>query len=404
MADKPAPVSPAVVSVRSCNAYPQVHAALQTAFEDLELGSFFRAKRVLLKVNLMRGAAPELARTTHPELLRAVIRLIQDGGGDPVVVESSGVLGFTREVFEATGTAAVARAEGVPWRSLDAGPFRRAQLGGHVLRERWMPELLWECDLRVSLPKLKSHTLTGVTAALKNLVGIQPGATKCAMHQLAPTPGQLGDAVADLYQALPFHLGVCDAVVGLEGGGSAAGRPVPLGFVAASRDLVALDASCCALVGVDPMAVPTTRAAHRRGLGEARLAQIELRGRSSLGPVARLAAAPFDPKRLGPVSWASYRQRGRLLRPFADRRGCTRCGACARVCPVQAITLDPWPRVSDACMRCYACSEHCPEDVMLLACQPWMRPALAERTRGLPMGRLAPLGLGLLTRLGLVGP
>ncbi len=391
-----------VVAVSRCTAYPEVQDAVRQAFEALDSPDLLRNQRVLLKVNLMRGSPPEQARTTHPELLRAVIRLVHDQGGSAVVVESSGVLGFTGEVFEATGTAAVARAEGAQWHSLDAGPFRRVQVEDPLSRELLLPELLWECDLRVSLPKLKTHTLTTLTGALKNLVGLQPGATKCAMHELATTPNQLGHAVVDLAQAVPFHLGIVDAVVGLEGGGSAAGRPVPLGFVAASRDLVALDACCGALVGVEPYEVPTTTAGHRRGLGVADLGHIELRGIDGLDPVHRFERSSFDAKRIGPVAKASYHQRGRLLEPLADRRVCTRCGACARVCPTRSISLEPWPRIGPACVRCFACREACPDEAMLLACRPWTRPLLAQRTRGLPLRHLAPLGLGLLTRLGLV--
>ena len=47
---------------------------------------------------------------------------------------------------------------------------------------------------------------------------------------------------------------------------------------------------------------------------------------------------------------------------------CTQCGACAEVCPVEAITLKDGVYVIDPedCIGCGECIEQCPENVMIL--------------------------------------
>jgi ferredoxin len=266
------------------------------------------------------------------------------------------------------------------------------QSGGRVLGDLLLPEAVLDAPVRITLPKLKTHTLTGLTCALKNQVGILPGGTKCAIHRVAGSPERLAQAVVDIAMAAPFHLGVVDAVVGLEGGGSAAGRPVAAGFVAGGRDLVALDACCGRLVGFEPREVPTTVAAAARGLGEARVGAVALDGIGDLEPLVRFARPGFDPKRLAPIGRLAYRLRERIVAPTVDRHRCQRCGECARVCPVDGIELAPGPRIGDGCVHCFACSERCPSGAMMLATPLYARRSLRQRTRGLPLARLARTG------------
>ena len=54
--------------------------------------------------------------------------------------------------------------------------------------------------------------------------------------------------------------------------------PVVKGYMLASSDCVALDAVAASMMGFDPMSIGFLRLAHERGLGRARLAEIEVVG------------------------------------------------------------------------------------------------------------------------------
>lgn len=48
-------------------------------------------------------------------------------------------------------------------------------------------------------------------------------------------------------------------------------------------------------------------------------------------------------------------------KPVTDERKCTRCGLCARMCPMGSIEMNDCSLVSGVCIKCHACISSCPE-------------------------------------------
>ena len=97
---------------------------------------------------------------------------------------------------------------------------------------------------------------------MKNLFGTVSGGVygwpKNILHW-AGIPG----CIADLYHALPRHFAIVDGIVGMEGNGPIQGTPKRAGVVVAGRDLAAVDASCCQIMGIDPRRIEYLRLAVR---------------------------------------------------------------------------------------------------------------------------------------------
>jgi uncharacterized protein (DUF362 family)/NAD-dependent dihydropyrimidine dehydrogenase PreA subunit len=384
---EPAILARDTVALVQCADYAHSRAAVESALTLLGAPDLLRRKRVLFKVNLMKGEDPALSVNTHPEFVAALAAIVRDAGGQAVIADSSGILGCTDEAFESSGIAAAVRREGGTLLNLDSCEMIRAKVDGRVLREAWLPKPLFEADLLATVPKLKTHTIMRLTCALKNQVGTLPGGQKCHLHEMAPSPERLAEAITDLNRALPTALAIVDGIVGLAGQGiRRAALPRKVGTVIVGANLAAVDVIAARLIGMDPADVPTCAAAAARGM-----VAPDWRVHTVGEPVQEMAMKfeppGFEPKRIAPYARIFYGIRGRSVRPHCDINRCGTCGACARACPARAIVLSPYPEVGAECIRCYACHENCPHGAMNLKLNPLLRRSFAKRAGKVGIGK-----------------
>ena len=217
--------------------------------------------------------------------------------------------------FEASGST-----------EIDAGDYRL-----------YVANPVLEADVIINLPKLKTHTLTLMTGAVKNMFGTVPGFRKAEMHKIFPGHREFAAMIVELFSHVRPALNIMDAVLAMEGNGPSSGSPRELGLVAVSDDAVALDAVMAGVIGFKPGRIDTTRIAQERGMGVGDPDGIEITGDAS-GVVAEDFELPSSlGVRLVPPALA------RLVAPFVwlklviDRDRCTGCGMCFRSCPVKTI-------------------------------------------------------------------
>jgi uncharacterized protein (DUF362 family) len=142
-------------------------------------------------------------------------------------------------------------------------------------------------DFIVSMPKLKTHHWAGMTASMKNFFGAVPGAVYGWPKNILHLRG-IPNSIVDLNTTIRPHLAIVDAVTAMEGDGPIMGRPRELGFLAMGRDVVAVDATCARVIGLDPRRIPYLKEAGRF-LGHVDESRIDQRGE----PVTRYATT-FD--------------------------------------------------------------------------------------------------------------
>lgn len=377
------------VAVARCADYSRSQRAIFEALEMLYPGSdalknLFAGKRVLLKVNLMKGMRPESAINTNPEFVAALVRCVRDADGEAMVGDSSGVLGCTVAAFEASGIGQAVHEAGGDVLDFDSCEQVDLPLDGVVLNPDRLkgarftvPKILFDADILITVPKLKTHTLTGITCALKNQVGAIVGGQKCRIHEFAPTPESLAHAILDIAAALPVRLAIVDAVTGLAGQGMGTPAvPVNAGAVVAGENLVAVDSVCARIAGFSPDEIDMCRLGAGRGMGPCREEEIDLRGDA---PAMKFERAGFEPKRFAPFARFYYRTRGRSVKPVVDNLRCSKCGECAEKCPVDAIAMNPFPVIGSGCVRCYLCRAVCPEGAISLRCGRLLRSSFRRK-------------------------
>jgi len=321
-------------------------------------------QRVLVKPNLLTDREPAQAVTTHPALVRLVIRRLKAAGAQVTVGDSPASAANLACVWERSGIGAVCAEEGVPLIALEQAGAETFTRGGFTFP---IARPVLEADRIVNLPKVKSHSLTLLTAAVKNIYGTIPGYAKTTLHRQYPKPEVFGRLVRTLWSVMPPCWTLADAVVGMEGQGPANGRPIPLGFLAAAEDPFALDRVLCAMLHIDPSRVPylDARAEVPQPLGDP------------------ITVAAFDVPsgahvlRLLP-DWL-VRRAGRIIwvRPAFSPEACVRCGLCVKACPVQALSLPagaPVPLLNgQRCISCSCCHEICPKDAIRMTQSPVLR-------------------------------
>ena len=364
---------PAEVALVKAVAYDPT--ALDTALDGVLglLGGLERfvkpGMRVLIKPNLLSAKGPDRTITTHPELTAAVARRVRRLGATVQIGDSpAGAKAGIQRVWDNTGLSEVADRDGLELISLEkSGTVPRAVATRvfHVAR----PVL--EADLVINLPKLKTHVLTLMTAAVKNTFGVIPGFRKGMYHKEAPNPSAFARIVVDIFSLVQPGLTIIDAIDVMEGDGPASGERRFAGMLLASADAVAADTVAAHLIGLPPGKTLTTRYAAESGLGIGWLEGIRVVGEN----VNSMRIADFRltsnrkmellPKFLfdlvGPLLW---------LRPKVDPAKCTLCGDCVKSCPVKALHQADkysYPVVDDRrCINCWCCHEICPSKAVFI--------------------------------------
>ncbi|MGZ5563143.1 MAG: DUF362 domain-containing protein [Halobacteriota archaeon] len=331
--------------------------------------------RVLVKLNLLSAKSPEAAVTTHPAIVKATVELVQELGAIPVLGDSPGggsTAASYKALLEKTGIQAVIDKTGCEIVRFDEAKREVAPAKAKTFKKLTLAKAVTEADVIIGLPKLKTHTLTYYTGAVKLLYGYIPGLFKTEYHlHTANDINLFADLLLDIHETYPPALTLMDAIVGMEGAGPSNGKPRKIGLVLSSKSCTALDYVAVTIAGFDPMSVPTVRLAQERGVGPARLEDVRIYGEW----VQPLVVEDFEKTLTASLSRAppfliNTLKRFIAAKPVIDVSNCKHCGECFRACPPNAIAFKK-VRVPDIdyskCIRCYCCQELCPEGAITIS-------------------------------------
>ena len=357
-------INKTAVSFIKCESYS---GNMQPVIEELlsgigGIGKFIKpGQKILLKPNMLTTRTPDQATTTHPEIVRAVIRIVKAHGGIVSVGDSPANVTKIVDLWDATGIKKVCDEENVPLLNFEnAGSVTLNIYGMQV----GIAKPILEADVIINLPKVKTHVLTTYTGAVKNLYGTIPGFQKTMLHKIFPKPDRFGEFIAALYDEICPQLAIADGIVGMDGEGPSGGNPFKLNFLAASASSPALDASICRLLKIDVNAVGYLKTIGNEQTGIIARENIELLGT----PITELTPTGFKvpstlKTRLIPGWLVKLVEPFVWIRPAFDDK-CVFCGKCIKACPVNALTITKGEKPvlePDNCIGCCCCHEICPE-------------------------------------------
>ncbi len=368
------------VAILRCSDYleDEVYRTVEKAVDLLGGIDRFAAggERILLKPNLLTAKPPEAAATTHPAVVKALIRLVKKAGATPVVGDSPGM----GSVFRNADKAGILEA----CRELDCEfvdlktTVSVENPGGKIFKRLEVAKEALDVDGIINLPKLKTHAQMLLTLGVKNVFGCVPGKLKPQWHLSAGiNHSSFAGMLLDLYLFLRPRLTVMDGIVGMEGNGPGSGDPVRLGLILAAKNSIAMDRVIAEIVGARWHDVPLLREAARQGRGPVDLSDIKVSGediedvraqRFKLPPLATTNFAErfpdFIEKRL---------RKALTTRPHIDTQTCTLCGMCVDICPAGVMEKGKKINIDySGCIRCYCCQEVCPDSAISMK-EGWLK-------------------------------
>ncbi|MBU1125784.1 MAG: DUF362 domain-containing protein [Candidatus Omnitrophica bacterium] len=351
------------VAIVKCKEYSteEVERSLRSAIELLGGIRRFIApqSRVLVKPNLLVAIEPERALTTHPQVVRAAIRILKDIGCKVFVGDGPITFGAQcasiETVYARTGIKAVCHAEGA-----ELVEFTNRRWHGKFPMTTWLDTV----DYLVNIPKFKTHELTVLTGAIKNTYGLVSGTFKTELHKLYFKEEEFVKVIVDVFQEARPCLSIVDGIVALEGDGpGTGGKPRKAGLLLASADSVALDAVLARVMGIKPGDVLTTPIAAQRGLGVADIGALLIHGErleDICGEKFLLPVASVRSKIPKPL--VQFIKRFVKYYPVVCASSCIRCQACVSACPQRIIEFQS-ERIHinyKKCISCFCCQEVCP--------------------------------------------
>jgi uncharacterized protein (DUF362 family) len=220
---------------------------------------------VVAKPNIGWAQPPVNGASTNPDVVATIVKLCIEAGAKKVKVFDN-TLDDKRRAYSETGIGKAAQDAGADTPFIDDSRFAELEIPNGKVLKKWLTYRdALECDVLINVPVAKVHNSSGLTLAMKNLMGII-GGNRGLWHQ------DLHTHIADYSTAVKCDLTVIDGYRVMVRNGPRGGRPDDVEMkktIAVCKDVVAADAFAAKeLFGRDPEGIGYIKQAHERGLGD----------------------------------------------------------------------------------------------------------------------------------------
>jgi uncharacterized protein (DUF362 family) len=281
-------IAPARVSILKAPAYDQtVYDTMRRLLVE-HLGDV-RGRSVLLKPNLVEFE-PDSSINTHPMLVHAAYEAFRAMGAATVrIAEGPGHRRNTLDLAEAAGYFHTVPDFENHFVDLNVDEVTRVRPTAQFsrIKKLYLPNSALGADLLVSMAKMKTHHWVGATLSMKNLFGVVPGGIYGWPKNVLHWAG-IDESIAYLHGAFPRQFAIVDGIVGMEGNGPIQGTAKHAGVLVAGSDPVAVDATCCRIMKIDPMQIRYLQLAVR---GESQITEDHI---LQIGESIQSVATPFE--------------------------------------------------------------------------------------------------------------
>jgi len=361
------------VSAVVCKSYESenVYLAVKEAISRIKF-VIPEGKTILIKPNILTQNRPEQHTITHYSMIDALCRILKEKKSKILIGDSIAFYqkGLTRKAFKTSGIEAVANKYGATLIAFEEEPVVKIEKDLMGLKELYVPKILLDVDMVIDACKLKTHGSLRLSGAIKNMFGCLPGGYKQKIHRWLGSEFELTDVFLDIHRVVKPGLSIMDAVMGLDGGPTALGRPVKTNRIFASTNAAALDVTAARMIGYDPEKLPILIQARKRGMIK-NFQDIEVLGEIKTVKFKKLAKKDIN---------RTFNKDGIFVKDTyvdlsIDDSKCTHHKNCISACPVHAINEVNEKILLDTtlCINCYYCTFVCPEKAIKVMPSPMNR-------------------------------
>ncbi len=336
------------VIVSKCRDYSQIEVERAMKLILVDLFSCIDIKlnsKILLKPNLLKKSKPEAGIITHPAILESLIKALQKFDAKITIADSSGTnLSNTDEEF-----LDICKESGILDLQKKYPSIKIEAITKGIRKGKFIIfDKLENFDVVINIGKLKTHTLTYYSGAIKNMYGIIPGKYKLDYHARFNNPQDFVTFIAELYAIAKPDYNIIDAVISMEGNGPAKGKIRNTQFILGSVD------GFCA----DYVAIKTVRLDVNKCLYLSNDFNIKQIGKVTVSPQFEEPNTILEDDNLRHF----VKNKNRFIEmsyPYIIEHKCIMCKKCISICPQKAIIIiNKKIKINyKKCIKCHCCNE-----------------------------------------------
>src|SRR3989344_1997573 len=345
--------------VACADAVKNIENAVSSTLDAINFSGFGKNDKIVIKPNVNEFQESGSGANTSSAVIDSLVSLLIKKSPNITIAEGTSIIGNALANFRKAGYYDISKKYGIELIDLNKGKFRNVKIpNAKVLKNARISETILGANKIINVPVLKTHVLTTITCALKNMKGCLHPNDKLKCHTIG-----LDEAIVDYNRILKPYLVIVDATTAMQGSGPHSGEKIRLDRIFAGTNSLAIDYAIAKCAGI-----PINKINHLElAIKEFGIPNIEIIGEKH-----------FDLKLPKKIDWLptrlsrlAYGFKHKVLKaklseqePYIENEKCRKCGKCLHFCPESAFSFDNsngFPEINGRkCIRCLVCVELCP--------------------------------------------
>lgn len=252
-----------LVSITKTNGYNNLVPIISSTIETIGGLDLSNGDHVIIKPNFCNFRAPSSGAITHPLLLDALLCYLRNefNNLDITIIESDATSSIPDITLKWFGFDKILEKWDATWYNLSKNNTIQKKINGLYFNKIEISEIYNDYDYFITLPKLKTHSLTRITASLKNQFGCIPYKMKVNYHK------NINEVIADANLAMTPDLCLVDGIISMVGGVAIYGTPIKSNLLIAGKDPVSVDTVCSKVLGYSPRKIGHLKTSKKLGVG-----------------------------------------------------------------------------------------------------------------------------------------